>query len=119
MVDRAGAAHQKRRGTAARQIASRIYAILSLEDRTPTMTPIARFNQWLGQKFGSSVEQIAAASPISTATQTALDLKHNLITPATHIADPVGAATDQDDEARAKIVLILNALESAGIVAAS
>jgi hypothetical protein len=37
----------------------------------------------------------------------------------THIADPTGAATDQDDEARAAIVSILNALEAAGIVAAS
>lgn len=58
-----------------------------------------------------------ADKPVSTATQTALDLKHNLITPATHIADPTGAATDQDDEARAAIVSILNALEAAGIVA--
>lgn len=35
----------------------------------------------------------------------------------THIADPSGAATDQDDEARAAIVSILDALEAAGIVA--
>jgi hypothetical protein len=37
----------------------------------------------------------------------------------THIADPTGAATDQDDEARAAIASILDALEAAGIVAAS
>lgn len=36
-----------------------------------------------------------------------------------HIADPVGAATDQDDEARAAIADILDALEAAGILAAS
>lgn len=36
-----------------------------------------------------------------------------------HIADPAGAATDQDDEARAAIADILDALEAAGILAAS
>lgn len=33
-----------------------------------------------------------------------------------HIADPAGAATDQDDEARAAIASILDALEEFGIV---
>lgn len=41
---------------------------------------------------------------------------HPLVTPATHIDDPTGAATDQDDEARAAIADILDALEAAGIV---
>lgn len=41
---------------------------------------------------------------------------HPLVTPATHIDDPTGAVTDQDDEARAAIGTILDALEAAGIV---
>lgn len=36
-------------------------------------------------------------------------------TPVTHIADPSGAVTDQDDEARAAIALIIDALEAFGI----
>lgn len=40
-------------------------------------------------------------------------------TPASHIGDPAGAAVDQDDEARAAIVSILNALEAFGIAEAS
>jgi len=39
------------------------------------------------------------------------------VAPQTHIADPTGAATDQDDEARAAIADILDVLEAAGIVA--
>lgn len=38
---------------------------------------------------------------------------------AAHINDPSGSVTDQDDEARAAIVSILNALEAFGIVAAA
>lgn len=38
-------------------------------------------------------------------------------TEAAHIADPAGAVTNQDDEARAAIAAILNALEAFGIVA--
>jgi hypothetical protein len=37
-------------------------------------------------------------------------------TAAANIPDPTGAVTDTDDEARAAIVLILNALEAFGIV---
>lgn len=40
-------------------------------------------------------------------------------TAVAHIADPAGAATDQDDEARAAIVSILDALEGFGIAEAS
>jgi len=40
------------------------------------------------------------------------------LTAATHIDDPTGGATE-DTEARAAIVLILNALEAAKIVAAA
>lgn len=36
-----------------------------------------------------------------------------------HIDDPTGAATDQDDEARAAIASIIDALETFGIAAAS
>lgn len=35
-----------------------------------------------------------------------------------HIADPAGAATDQDDEARAAIVAIIDALKALGLLAA-
>ena len=49
--------------------------------------------------------------PVSVAGTTLLNL-----TPAANIADPTGGATT-DTEARAAIVLILNALEAAKIVA--
>ena len=38
-------------------------------------------------------------------------------TAVAHIADPAGAATDQDDEARAAIASIVDALEAFGIAA--
>ena len=40
-------------------------------------------------------------------------------TAAAHIADPAGAVTDQDDEARTAIGAILDALEAFGIVEAA
>lgn len=40
-------------------------------------------------------------------------------TQAAHIADPSGAVTDQDDEARTAIAAILDALEAFGITATS
>ena len=55
-------------------------------------------------------------------TAAALAASHlgDLITaPAAFIADPTGAATDQDDEARAAIAAILDLLVAKGIMAAS
>ena len=52
--------------------------------------------------------------PVSQATQTALNLKHGIITPAAHIPNPAGGLI-QDNESRAAIVLIIDALETAGV----
>jgi len=39
-----------------------------------------------------------------------------IFTASSHIADPTGAATDQDDEARAAIASILDLLEEQGLM---
>jgi len=56
---------------------------------------------------------------VSEGVQAALDLKQDAITPGANIPDPTGSATDQDDEARAAIVLILNLLEAANLMEAA
>lgn len=56
---------------------------------------------------------------LSTEVQEALDQKQDAITPGENIPAPEGAATDQDDEARAAIVLILTLLEGLGLMAAA
>lgn len=81
----------------------------SVENSVPPVATAATAGQLTGKQGSADV-----VFPVTVSGAAMLSL-----TAATHIDDPTGAATDTDDEARAAIVLILNALESAKIVAAA
>jgi len=66
-----------------------------------------------------TINQVVAdhAPVVDAGMQAALDLKQDAITPGANIPDPTGAVTDQDDEARTAIGLILDLLEAKGLMA--
>ena len=80
----------------------------SVENSVPPVATDATAGHIAGTQGSTDVR-----FPVSVSGTTLLNL-----TAATHIDDPTGGATT-DTEARAAIVLILNALEAAKIVAAA
>lgn len=79
----------------------------STENSVPPVATAATAGQLVGKQGSTDV-----VFPVTVSGAAMLNL-----TAATHIDDPTGGATT-DTEARAAIVLILNALEAAKIVAA-
>lgn len=90
---------------------------------TTTANAIALFDGTTGKLIKDSVKTISTDGALTTNSDAKVPTEkavktyaHAKVTPATHIADPAGGAT-VDAEARAAIVLILNALEAGSIVA--
>lgn len=68
-------------------------------------------------RLQSLADQLHASGGVATDDE--LAAKADALTPADFVADPTGAATDTDDEARATVIAVRDALVTLGLMAAS